>query len=106
MIGEHCFENLDAPVIRVASPEMPIPFAENLEALYLPIRRIEDALNRLDPKYHGAIDKPEGLVYRLEREGKLLFRAKYVHLEKIDGCFLTENTGKPELWNWQPEHIH
>lgn len=47
MIGENCFENLDAPVIRVASPEMPIPFAENLEALYLPIHRIEDALKRL-----------------------------------------------------------
>ncbi len=36
MIMENCFEYLDAPVMRVASPIMPIPFAKNLEALYLP----------------------------------------------------------------------
>ena len=47
MIGENCFESLDAPVIRVGSPEMPIPFAENLEALYLPIQRFESALEML-----------------------------------------------------------
>jgi len=63
---------------------------------------IENALEKLDPNVHGAVDKPEGLIFRLEREGKLLFRAKYVDLDKVDGCFLTENSGKPEMWNWQP----
>jgi 2-oxoisovalerate dehydrogenase E1 component len=47
LISEHCFESLDAPVIRVASPEMPIPFAKNLEALYLPNERFENALIQL-----------------------------------------------------------
>ncbi len=47
LISEHCFEFLDAPVIRVASPEMPIPFAKNLEALYLPNKRFEEALIKL-----------------------------------------------------------
>ena len=47
LIGENCFEYLDAPVIRIASPEMPIPFAKNLEALYLPNERFEKALVKL-----------------------------------------------------------
>ncbi len=47
LIGEHCFEYLDAPVIRIASPEMPIPFAKNLEALYLPNERFEKAVIKL-----------------------------------------------------------
>ncbi len=47
LISEHCFEFLDAPVIRVAAPEMPIPFAKNLEALYLPNKRFEKALIEL-----------------------------------------------------------
>jgi len=47
MISENCFEYLDAPVIRIASPEMPIPFAKNLESLYLPNKRFEKALIEL-----------------------------------------------------------
>lgn len=47
LIGENCFEYLDAPVIRVASPEMPIPFAKNLETLYLPIEKFEKAILKL-----------------------------------------------------------
>ncbi len=47
MISENCFEYLDAPVIRIASPEMPIPFAKNLESLYLPNERFEKALIEL-----------------------------------------------------------
>ncbi len=47
MISENCFEYLDAPVIRVASPMIPIPFAKNLEDLYLPNKRFETALRDL-----------------------------------------------------------
>lgn len=47
LIGEHCFEHLDAPVKRVASIETPIPFAGNLEKLYLPASRFEKALTAL-----------------------------------------------------------
>ena len=35
LITENCFEQLDAPVKRVASLETPIPFAANLEKGYL-----------------------------------------------------------------------
>ncbi|MCA0931844.1 dehydrogenase E1 component subunit alpha/beta [Lutimonas saemankumensis] len=44
LISEHCFEFLDAPVVRIGSPEMPIPFAKNLEEIYLPNKRFELAL--------------------------------------------------------------
>ena len=47
MINENCFEFLDAPVIRVASPLMPIPFAKNLEDIYLPKERFEKELLKL-----------------------------------------------------------
>ena len=46
-LAEHCFEYLDAPVRRVASLETPIPFARNLEAGYLPQKRLREALQEL-----------------------------------------------------------
>lgn len=48
MITENCFEFLDAPVKRVGSAHTPIPFAKNLEELYLPQKRFEsEVLNLL-----------------------------------------------------------
>jgi len=43
-IAEHCFEYLDAPVVRVASLDIPIPFAKELEAVYMPEQRLRDKL--------------------------------------------------------------
>jgi 2-oxoisovalerate dehydrogenase E1 component len=40
LIYEHCFKFLDAPIKRVGSIETPIPFAKNLENLYLPKNRL------------------------------------------------------------------
>lgn len=36
LIGEHAFDYLDAPLKRVASADVPLPYAANLEALALP----------------------------------------------------------------------
>ena len=47
MIMENCFESLDAPVMRAASPNMPIPFAKNLEDLYLPNQKFDIMLKKL-----------------------------------------------------------
>ena len=47
LISEHCFEFLDAPVKRVTAPDMPIPFAKNLEEIYLPKTRLVEALQEL-----------------------------------------------------------
>jgi 2-oxoisovalerate dehydrogenase E1 component len=47
LISEHCFEQLDAPVRRVASLETPIPFAPQLEQQYLPRQRFKQVLSEL-----------------------------------------------------------
>lgn len=44
MIMENCFEKLDAAVQRVGSMETPIPFAANLEKIYLPKEKFKKAL--------------------------------------------------------------
>lgn len=46
-ITEHLFEYLDAPILRVASLNMPIPFAGELEKIYLPKERMETAIQKL-----------------------------------------------------------
>ncbi|MEY4289150.1 MAG: hypothetical protein RLZZ30_1238 [Bacteroidota bacterium] len=47
LITEHCFENLDAPVLRVASLDTPVPFAVTLEKQFLASERLEEAIQRL-----------------------------------------------------------
>ncbi|MES2589196.1 MAG: dehydrogenase E1 component subunit alpha/beta [Bacteroidota bacterium] len=44
LINENCFENLDAPVKRIASLDTPIPFADDLEINFLPKNRFFEAL--------------------------------------------------------------
>lgn len=46
-ITEQCFEHLDAPVMRVASLDTPIPFDTGLEKQFLANARLGDALRRL-----------------------------------------------------------
>ncbi|WP_258102877.1 dehydrogenase E1 component subunit alpha/beta [Marinoscillum sp. MHG1-6] len=46
-ISEHCFEQLDGPVMREASLDSPIPFAQALENNFLPKNRIKDKINQL-----------------------------------------------------------
>ncbi|MEQ8626254.1 dehydrogenase E1 component subunit alpha/beta [Ekhidna sp.] len=43
-ISEHCFEYLDAPVMREGSLDTPVPFAADLEKNFLPNERLEDRL--------------------------------------------------------------
>lgn len=47
LIMENCFENLDAPVKRVASLDTPIPFINQLEDQYMAKGRFEEALKNL-----------------------------------------------------------
>lgn len=47
-ISEHCFEDLDAPVMRMGAMECPIPYAPELEQRMLPTAaKIEAALRKL-----------------------------------------------------------
>ena len=43
-ISEYCFEYLDAPVMREASLDTPVPFAVDLEKHFLPNSRLEDKI--------------------------------------------------------------
>lgn len=45
-ISEHLFEQLDAPVIRVASLDTPVPFAQGLEGQFLARARLAEAVTR------------------------------------------------------------
>jgi len=50
---------------------------------------------------HGAIDEPEGAVWRIEDKGKFDFMVKYVRPNKQDGQYLPEVSGKEPVWNWR-----
>ncbi|MFZ9612370.1 MAG: alpha-ketoacid dehydrogenase subunit alpha/beta [Crocinitomicaceae bacterium] len=47
LITEHCFEQLDAPVLRVASLDTPVPFAVALEKQFLASDRLNEAIERI-----------------------------------------------------------
>nr|HPI80344.1 transketolase C-terminal domain-containing protein [Cyclobacteriaceae bacterium] len=46
-INEHCFQHLDAPVMRVASLDTPIPFAPVLENNFLAKSRLKEKIEAL-----------------------------------------------------------
>ncbi len=46
-ISEHLFEYLDAPVMRCASLDTPVPFASVLEQKFLPVERFKEKLQEL-----------------------------------------------------------
>jgi 2-oxoisovalerate dehydrogenase E1 component len=46
-LGEVCFNYLDAPVVRVASADTPIPFAATLEKGFLASYKLESKLQDL-----------------------------------------------------------
>jgi len=51
---------------------------------------------------HGALEAPEGLVYRVERGEDVVLVAKWVRPDKVDGRYLPENTGQDALYHWSP----
>jgi hypothetical protein len=61
---------------------------------------IEKALKRVEVSGHGAVDETEGVVYRVERNGKVDFLAKFVKHSKVDGKYFPENNNGQIIWNW------
>lgn len=55
---------------------------------------IKNAIKLLGEGHYGKPDKPEGFVYRVEREGVVDFLAKWVRSDKEDGKYLDE-----DIWN-------
>lgn len=61
---------------------------------------IEKALSLLgDYGHHGALDKTEGCIWRVERKGVVDFLVKYVRPEKQDGIYLSEYSKRDEVLN-------
>jgi 2-oxoisovalerate dehydrogenase E1 component len=46
-ISEHCFQYLDAPILRCASLDTPVPFNTELEANFLAKARLHEAVQKL-----------------------------------------------------------
>ena len=61
---------------------------------------VEEAMEKVCNPW--AKDPIEGVVYRVERMGKVDFLAKYVRPDKVDGSYLPEVSGKEAIWNWRP----
>lgn len=55
---------------------------------------VKNAVKLLEKEPYGGTDKPEGVVYRCEREGRVDFMAKHVRADKVDGKYMKE-----EIWN-------
>lgn len=61
---------------------------------------VDDVVLLMGSGGHGAIDKVEGAVWRVERKGKVDFLTKFVHHDKEDGKYLPEKNGTgAEIWN-------
>lgn len=64
---------------------------------------VEAAIAALgDHGHHGSLEGVEGAVWRVEREGRVDFLAKYVVPTKVDGLYLPNISGGAEVWNWWP----
>ena len=46
-IAEHCFQQLDAPIMRCASLDTPVPFAAELEKIFLAKSRLDQCIQQL-----------------------------------------------------------
>lgn len=69
---------------------------------------VDEAL-RLHSQQRWPGEDTEGVVYRVERDGRVDFLAKWVKPDKVDGRYLPELSGQPAVWNWRPnppEGIH
>jgi hypothetical protein len=67
-------------------------------------RPIEQMLKRLKTKPRHAVNAiqslPEGLIYRVERKGRVEFLAKYVRHDFEPGIYLPEMSGRDAIWNF------
>lgn len=50
--------------------------------------------------FYGAIDPPEGAVWRIERKGEVDFLCKFVRPDFEPGKYLPEISGEDPIWNW------
>lgn len=70
---------------------------------------IEDAMGKLNTSRCRWVtangDKPEGLIYRVERKGRIDFLAKFVRPDFETGKYLESISREPDVWNIEPDWL-
>lgn len=65
---------------------------------------LDEARRLLGPYgHHGALEAPEGVVYRVETDGDCNFLCKWVDPNKLDGRYLPEFSGAAPIIQWPSE---
>lgn len=65
---------------------------------------VDEALDLIGAGVHGALDPVEGAVWRVERDGRVDFLAKYVRHDKVDGLYFKDGPAwTAPVWNWHPD---
>lgn len=64
---------------------------------------VDAILPLIETSGHGALEEVEGAVWRVERQGRFDFMAKWVRPNKVDGKYLGDISGEPEFWHWTPD---
>jgi hypothetical protein len=80
--------------LRIHDGDKPCTVDFALRSLRVP----DDCLDSHGYGFHGAREDVEGAVWRVEREGRVDFLAKYVRPDKIDGKYFPQISGQPEIW--------
>lgn len=63
---------------------------------------VEHALELMGKGFHGVCGgKPEGLVYRYERDGRYCMAAKYVSNSTVDGEYMDDENAWNKWKNWE-----
>lgn len=79
---------------RIHDGAEPCPVEYALQSLRVP----DEDLASHGYGFHGAREDVEGAVWRVEREGRVDFLAKYVRPSKVDGKYFSKFSGQPEIW--------
>jgi hypothetical protein len=67
---------------------------------------VDDAMDGLGGRgFHGATEQVEGAVWRVERENRVDFLAKFVRHDKIDGKYLPDVANAEPIWFWRPSNL-
>ena len=80
---------------RIGDTELTAPFLVAEVGQAVPIREARASVEA--ENYHGSVEPIEGVVYRVERAGKVDFLAKYVRHDKVDGQYMFDNK-----FQWTP----
>ena len=84
-------------MLRAVRPAPPAPRVTSIGPT--PTEWVRENLER---GHHGGLHPAEGVVWRVERRGKVDFLAKWVRPNKVDGRYLPEISARAPVRNIPP----